>query len=523
MIKKITLFIICLFSTANIFAQATWSGGVANIIYTNCSKCHNSNGIAPFALMSYFDAVDNASNIKADVQIHKMPPWPPNSAYSHLSHERVLTAQQISDIANWVDNGMPRGDSLVEPTAPVFSSSNEIASPNLTLQIPTYNVNTMSGDIYRCFVLPTGLSALRYMTGLETVPGDRSIVHHVLIYSDSSTTPLMLDANDPGPGYTNFGGTGSNSSKLIGIWVPGQGAYFTPASMGIKLPANSYIILQVHYPAGITGKTDSTKINLQLTSQFRREIAIEAALNHYQLDQGWLTIPANQTRTYTAHYTIPYDLSVLAVGPHMHLIGKSIRAWGITPTSDTIPFIDIPQWDFHWQGVYSFPRVMKLPAGTVIHSTAFYDNTINNPENPSSPPINVTLGESTTDEMMLVYFAYTLYFPGDENIIIDSTIVTALPATAQAIVQTVQLYDAAPNPANDHVSIQYFIPTSGSYTLDLIGTNGRLIQSVENKLTAVPGFYTSGIDVSKLSAGIYYLRLQSEGIVRTKKTVVNHN
>lgn len=520
MIKKIILFAIFLSSSLNIFAQTTWSGSVANIIYTNCSKCHNSNGIAPFSLMSYFDAVDNASSIKSDVQTHKMPPWPPNAAYSHLSHERVLTAQQISDIADWVDNGTPRGDSLLEPAPPVFSSTDEIPSPDLTLQIPTYSVNTLGGDIYRCFVLPTGLSALKYMTGLETVPGDRSIVHHVLIFSDTSSTPLTLDANDPGPGYTNFGGTGSNSSKLIGIWVPGQGAYFTPSSMGIKLPANSYIILQVHYPAGLTGKTDSTRINLQLTSQFRREIAIDPALNHYQLDQGWLTIPANQTRTYTAHYTIPYDLSVLAVGPHMHLIGKSIRSWGITPASDTIPFIDIPQWDFHWQGIYAFPRVMKLPAGTVLQSTAFYDNTVNNPENPSSPPVTVTLGEATTDEMMLVYFAYTLYFPGDENIIIDSTIVTALPQSAQKIVQSAQLYDPSPNPARDHVSVQYFIPTTGNYSLDLLGENGQLIQSVEKKTNSVPGFYTSGIDVSKLSVGIYYLRLNSEGTVRTKKIIV---
>ena len=109
-------------------------------------------------------------------------------------------------------------------------------------------------------------------------------MHHILIYSDTSATPLQLDAADPDPGYTNFGGTGSNTSQLIGIWVPGQSAYFTPTGMGIKLLPNANVILQVHYPGGISNRMDSTKINLKLSSNLQREIAIEAPLNHYFID-----------------------------------------------------------------------------------------------------------------------------------------------------------------------------------------------------------------------------------------------
>jgi hypothetical protein len=44
-----------------------------------------------------------------------------------------------------------------------------------------------------------------------------------------------------------------------------------------------------------------------------------------------------------------------------------------------------------------------LPAGTIIEMTAYYDNSVNNPENPSNPPVNVRWGERTTDEMCLTF------------------------------------------------------------------------------------------------------------------------
>jgi hypothetical protein len=62
--------------------------------------------------------------------------------------------------------------------------------------------------------------------------------------------------------------------------------------------------------------------------------------------------------------------------------------------------------------------------GTTVRAFATYNNTSTNPHNPNSPPRTVTLGEATTDEMMLVYFAFTAYQAGDENIIIDSSLLT---------------------------------------------------------------------------------------------------
>ena len=175
MIKKLLLILFLpLFTSAQ-----TWSGEVASIIYDKCSRCHNSNGIAPFELMSFQDAVDNASDIESAVTDRVMPPWPPDNGYR-------LSAQEITDITNWVANGTPRGDSLQEPSAPVFTGIAQISTPDLIVQIPAFTINTPSDDLYRCFVLPTGISLHKYITAMEAVPGNRAVVHHVLIYADTS-------------------------------------------------------------------------------------------------------------------------------------------------------------------------------------------------------------------------------------------------------------------------------------------------------------------------------------------------
>ncbi|MEO6190469.1 MAG: hypothetical protein ABIO44_09085, partial [Saprospiraceae bacterium] len=146
-------------------------------------------------------------------------------------------------------------------------------------------------------------------------------------------------------------------------------------------------------------------------------------LNHsFSLLNGPLFIPANTIKTFNAAYTIPNQkITLLGVAPHMHLIGKSIEVYAEKPSKEVQNLIRITDWNFHWQGSYYFPKPVILTQGTKLVSKAIYDNTNNNPNNPNSPPKLVSLGEKTTDEMMLVYFTYLVYQNGDENIVIDSS------------------------------------------------------------------------------------------------------
>ncbi len=513
--KKLLTLSFSLLATVALGQTPTYNSDVSCILYEHCTTCHHSGGIAPFGLMDYSEASAAAYGVYQAVNAGTMPPWPPSTEFNQLAHERLLTEDEINVISDWVNGGTPEGIGT-PPQAPVYTTGESITSPDLVLQMQQYTISTNGNDVYRCFVIPTGLSEDVFITEIEIVPGNREAVHHVLLFQDGTNTPIQLDANDPGPGYTSFGGTGSSASELIGGWVPGQGHKVYPSGMGVRLPAGANVIMQVHYPATVNGQLDQTKVNIKYTTGFVREVVIASPLNHFTLNEGQLIIPANQVRTFTCEYNVPsqYDITVLDVSPHMHLLGKSISAWAVTPNNETIPFIEIQDWDFHWQGFYDFRNPIKVPGGSTLFSTATYDNTSNNPNNPNNPPQLVTAGEATTEEMMLVFFSYTLYFPGDENIVIDGStehpnhfcspqVVGLNEVEKQSVI-------AGPVPA----SVDLGIRTNENWnTVRVTDITGKLV---------FESSFVSTIDVSDLNNGVYQLLLIGDKSVASQKFIVQH-
>jgi len=516
--KKLFVYILVLVGISNANAQTpTYNDEVACILYEHCTTCHHDGGIAPFSLMDYDDTFSAAYGVMGAVNAGTMPPWPPNPDYNSLAHERLLTQNEIDIITNWVNGGVPEGTGL-PPQPPVYGSSEAIANPDLVATMPSYTINTQGNDVYRCFVIPTSLAQDVFITEIEIVPGNSEAVHHVLLFQDGTNVPAQLDANDPGPGYTSFGGTGSSSSELIGGWVPGQLHRAYPPNFGVRIPAGSNIIMQVHYPASANGQTDQSKVNIKYSTSTVREVFINAPLNHGSLNEGALSIPANQESTFTCDYSVPsqYDITILDVSPHMHLLGKSIKSWAVTPTNQTIPLIEIEDWDFHWQGFYEFRNPIKIPAGSTLHSTATYDNTTNNPENPNNPPQNVYAGEATDEEMMLVFFSFTLYFPGDENIAIDPVSVhedhvcqTQIVGVDEAAKEELKLF---PNPATEQITLQLSTQNVTDIRLtDLLGKTVRQFPLDSERL-----------DVSDVKEGVYLLRVENNGGTSSRKIVISH-
>ncbi|MCS6935074.1 MAG: T9SS type A sorting domain-containing protein [Chitinophagales bacterium] len=413
--KRCLLLFSVLYITACLTAQTpTWSSDVARIIYKHCTPCHHPGGIAPTSFMTYQEAAMYKFNINFAVSNGVMPPWMANPNYKHYAFERVLTNAEKQAIQQWVAAGAPAGDLSTAPAPPVYNNSTKLGTVDLSLTFPTFTV-PHNGDVYRNFVVNTGLTQAKYITAIEIIPGNPEIVHHVLLFIDSSNN--TINPNNPG-------GTGSAASKLIYGYVPGAQPYFTPPGTGFRLPPNARVVFQMHYAPGSAGKTDATTVNFKLTSTPQREISVQAALNHItSLTNGPLNIPANTTKTFYGQTNVPIKVTALAAWPHMHLIGRSITSFATTPTpGDTIRFVDIPSWNFHWQDNYIFPRTVVIPAGSVLRMRAYYDNTTNNPFNPNNPPQNVTAGEGTGDEMMMVFFTYLPYQNGDENLIIDKRI-----------------------------------------------------------------------------------------------------
>ncbi|MBA3829154.1 MAG: T9SS type A sorting domain-containing protein [Taibaiella sp.] len=524
MFRTFTLTLACVLLNSYAFAQSkVWSTDVAPIIYNHCASCHKSGGIAPFALMNYSNAFANATSMLADVKSGKMPPWPPDPKYSRLAHERLLSSAEINTIENWVNNGAKEGDPALAPPQPIFSNKGDLpGTPDLIAKIPAYTSTASTNDVYQCFVLPSGTTVDKYITAFEAVPGNRGIVHHVLVFADTTGICRHLDSLTPEPGYVNFGGVGTNKAIMLGGWVPGGAPVQSPLGFGIRLPKHADIVLQIHYPKGTSGQTDSTEVHFFFspTSTGIRNLSIQPALNYVTNIDSPLFIPANTTRTFTEHLVVPpIDISLLGIAPHMHLIGKNIRSWGVTPAGDTQRYIRVNNWDFHWQGFYSFRNLIKVPANSDLYASAYYDNTIGNLDNPSSPPKDVSGGEQTTDEMMLVYFVFTPYMPGDENIKIDST--TPVGITPLNYYRGFQLFDPYPDPANQLLAVKYYSESNTEGMINLVSTDGRVMHTIKKGMMQ-QGYTAEYYNVADIPTGIYILSVNIAGGMLTKKVIIKH-
>ncbi|MFM8455935.1 MAG: hypothetical protein ACKOAK_04140, partial [Ignavibacteria bacterium] len=242
----------------------TWSSNIAKTIYTHCTSCHRDGGIAPFSLMKYEEVASKKNSVLQAITSRSMPPYPADTKFRSYSHQRTLSDTEISDMIAWVNSDAPSGDLSLAPNPPTYANGPIIKNPSFTSQMPSYATQAKAGgtDEYRCFVLDGSPEKDEFVSAIEVVPGNPEIVHHVLVFQDTSSIPLQLDAASPGPGYPGFGGVGSSTADLIGVYVPGIEPYFFPKGFGVRFQKGARIIVQVHYPAGTEGQIDATSVRL---------------------------------------------------------------------------------------------------------------------------------------------------------------------------------------------------------------------------------------------------------------------
>jgi hypothetical protein len=505
------LSVFCYFAVS---AQTpTFSEQVAPIMYAKCDYCHNPGGIAPFSLVTYQDAYAQRFSIAGEIGDRIMPPWPPDPKYSHFLFERTLTPQELKTITDWATGDAPEGDKSKLPPLPGFAPKSPLHNVELNVRIPKYTVNS-DEDVYRCFAIPANDSVQHFISGMEITPGNSKCVHHVLVFYDTTGECQKLDDQDPAPGYNGFGGVGSNSAQLIGAWVPGSSPIIYPKGMGSRLAKNAVIVLQVHYAGGNRGESDSTTLSIQYSREPNmREVFLAPVLNHFTtMVNGPLYIPANTVKTFTERYRVPVDVSVLSVAPHMHLIGHSIKVYAVEPAKDTIPLVKIDNWDFHWQGYYAYPKLLHIKTGTTLYANATYDNTANNIDNPNNPPKDVSVGEKTTDEMMLVYFAYMYYRPGDENIVLDTS------QTQTGIKESVSGSQVMifPNPARQEFHIRMNFSQPQTISAALYDIDGRKVETLAESYKAF-GMCDVGCHTNSIAPGNYIIRIITADEVITRK------
>lgn len=422
--------LLSLLTVPTLTAEPTYSREVSRIIQEKCQSCHRAGDIAPFALASYEDAKTWAADIKRVVEQRRMPPWKPVDAHDRFTSFRGLTEDQRKTILDWIEAGSPEGDPAGLPEPLPETGKWLLGEPDLMLEMPESYTPPRGKDMYRCFVLPTGLEQDQFVSAVDVSPGDRGIVHHVILYLDVTGQSEKLDAADPGPGYTCYGGPGLDAGigasgtfsitdllsvgNMLGGYTPGQRPEHLPPGIGLFLDKRARVVMQVHYYSTRNSTEDRTSVGLYFSRQPVQKRLLWAPVvpldNRGRLS---MTIPAGaENHTVSAQFSLPplnlFDVSVVAVYPHMHLLGRRIEVEVRRPreaSSERMILID--DWDFNWQGPYAYKEPVRVPGGSSIRLACTYNNSASNPKNPAVEPRTIQWGEGTEDEMCLAFLGIT--------------------------------------------------------------------------------------------------------------------
>ncbi|MDE2125746.1 MAG: redoxin domain-containing protein [Armatimonadetes bacterium] len=388
----------------------TWSGQIASIILDKCASCHRSGQVAPFSLTTWRQANAWAPDIERYTQTGAMPPWKPAEGFGCRfvnASQRTLTSNELAAIRKWAENGAPEGDPAVAPHMPNYPRGWQIGKPDMILQASApFHVPADGADIYRNFVVHTNFTQDRYLSAVEVHPGNRAVVHHIIVYIDGNRVSDRLDGRDHDgqPGYTSFGGPGFIPTGMLAGWAPGNEPVHLPQGIGIFVPKHANLVIQVHYHKNGEAQTDLSQIGLR----FARH-TIQQTINSIWLINFFFKIPPGDANyTCTAQTTVTRNMHLRAVTPHMHLLGRQMKIWADLPNGTRKDIIWIKDWDFNWQMSYGLRQPIELPKGTVLHLWASYDNSNDNPRNPNLGHLKpVGWGENTTDEMCIAFLSVT--------------------------------------------------------------------------------------------------------------------
>lgn len=414
----------------------TWYADVAPVVTRSCAGCHLSGGVAPFALDSYEAAAAQALAMASSVESGAMPPFDAieddDCAPTHgWQDDPRLTPDEKAMLRAWADAGAPAGDP--ESAAPLFDPPQLGLDGATDRLIPrTSFVSSGRSDQFYCVSLDIGLTDDSWLTGIQVVPDNTEVVHHVLVFTD----PHAQTADWGDEWRECFNVPTVPDLSLIAAWAPGALPFEAPPTSAIDVKAGTRLLLQVHYhPNGAEAAADATGVELRfedITPEWNASLIL--AGNAGSAREGLLDGPNDRDG---AEFRIPagavghtetiqYDLGrgtgnfrVFGAGTHMHYIGTEMeirwkRPEGAAhgPEDECLVKTD---WDFNWQRTYYYDAdIEDLPrakGGDSLWLQCRYDNTLDNPgvqralaDAGLEEPIDVALGETTLDEMCLGVF-----------------------------------------------------------------------------------------------------------------------
>ncbi len=430
--------------------QVTWYQDVAPILSQHCMSCHQDGGIAPFPLTDYDSAKEMSGLALGAIESGIMPPFDAREEadctprFGWVDDPRLSITERAT-LQKWVDTGHPLGEVAEIPGIPVTN----LANPSMRLT-PTEGFATAGDrDQFICYVLDPGNTTIQWLTGLQVLPDLAEVVHHAVITEvapGAAQDALVQGAGGIGKPF-DCGTVSTPSDFVVHIWTPGNQPMSTSDEIAVPIVAGAKLVMQIHYhPAGQAHAADKTAIDLRFSSSWPSRMYFVTAFGNFPDAPNLLAGPGDVNGTpefmipknvadHPEHMrvTIPdlgdlTDVRLFSANPHMHLIGTHISstierpaARGTDPQTECLAN---GGWNFDWQRTYQYDAPLdKLPsiqAGDVIDVKCTWNNTLDNPfvqrmleDSGLSQPIDVTLGEQTTNEMCLEIFGLSIPAPAE--------------------------------------------------------------------------------------------------------------
>ena len=404
----------------------TFNKNVAPIFFKSCAECHRPGEAAPFSVLTYKDARPWAKSIREKVVSREMPPWHADPHFSEFKNERRLTHSEIDTILAWVDSGAQEGNAKDLPPLPKFTEGWIIGKPDVVFQmLEEYTLAATGPDEYVNFYIPTNFTEDKYVQMAEARPGNRRIVHHIVVgvvppnrqgaanRTGDGGRPRASSLNRTKPDAPVHDDTCSTTiqsfeeEQWLAQFAPGLNPDVFEPGIAKKVPAGSMLQLQVHYSktAG-SEQRDRSMVGLVFAKEPPKRLIRKGAVGN----ETFKIPPGAERHRVAACWTTKSDIQIYSYLSHMHLRGAAMEYKVFYPDGKSEVLLNVPNYSFAWQTSYMLKTPKLIPRGARIMVTAYYDNSTKNKYNPD-PAQAVRNGQPTYDEMMLGLFDFTLQAP----------------------------------------------------------------------------------------------------------------
>jgi hypothetical protein len=385
--------------------QVTFTKDVAPILQRSCVACHRPGEMAPMSLMTYEDVRPWARAVKTRVAAREMPPWhiDRNIGIQLFKDDPSLSDEEIATISKWVDAGAPRGNPADMPAPRQFADNSQWHfKPDIVIKYPAYTVPAAGPDLFGNLYADIPIKNDRYIKAIQTRAATavaRKVVHHALSYAVDS----------PDQEVSGDDSAGVDGGQFLVEYASGKNAEVYPDDAGVLLQAGKKAMVSYH----LHSIGEETKAEIELGIQLYPDGYVPKHIRwSKQLAQPTapLDIPAGTVARIDGYTVLHKPARLIAFQPHMHIRGKRQCLELIYPTSGSnarSEVVSCANFNYNWHLTYNYADDAQplVPAGTILHTISWHDNSAANKANPD-PRNWVGDGQRTIDEMGFAWIGW---------------------------------------------------------------------------------------------------------------------